>query len=221
MDNTLYQTPAGNSSNGSGPGMFVGAISRGGAIRRAVIFFDIAGAVPAGATVTGVDLTLTCNRAHGGATNINVQRLLADWGEGPSDAGDPAGGGGVGAMGNDATWLFRHFTLADAWTNPGGDFVSTVSATRSVGATGAYTWASTAGLVADAQMWLDSPSQNFGWILKSTSESSPGIAKRFATREATTPSQRPSLRITYTIPAPGVASMGLGLVFTGLRRRRR
>src|SRR5207247_649486 len=56
-DNTLYQDPTGSLSNGAGPGFFVGATASLN-IRRAVVAFDIAASIPAGATITAATLTL-------------------------------------------------------------------------------------------------------------------------------------------------------------------
>ncbi len=53
-----------------------------------------------------------------------------------------------------------------------------------------------ASLAADVQGWLDSPSSNYGWLLRAQDEAA--AAARFSSREGTSP---PSLRITYTAPA--------------------
>ena len=52
-DNTLYQTSAHIASNGSGQHLFAGNTGTGSA-KRALLAFDVAGGIPAGATVTGV-----------------------------------------------------------------------------------------------------------------------------------------------------------------------
>ena len=91
-DNTIYQGSP-NNSNGAGQGMFVGNTGQGSAT-RALIGFDIASNVPPGSTITGVQLRLVLDQA---ATNdaaqtrqIQLCRLLADWGEGyDSDLGVP------------------------------------------------------------------------------------------------------------------------------------
>jgi len=85
----------------------------------------------------------------------------------------------------------------------GGDFSSTVSASQSVGAIGEYAWSS-AQMVADVQSWLDNPANNFGWLVLGD-ESESATAKRFDTRESTSP---PVLSIEYSVaplprPTPG------------------
>ena len=72
-------------------------------------------------------------------------------------------GDGAPATPNDATWRHRFFDTI-FWTMQGGDFSATVSASQSVGGVGQYTWSS-AQMVADVQLWLDSPTSNFGWLV--------------------------------------------------------
>ena len=57
-DNTLYENDQGDLSNGVGVHLFVGT-TNGGAIRRALIAFDITSGVPAGSIIAGVSLTLS------------------------------------------------------------------------------------------------------------------------------------------------------------------
>ncbi len=196
-DNTLYEDATGSLSNGAGPGFFTGKTVTG-AIRRGLLAFDVAGGVPANATITNVTLTLTVTQAQATAQTIGLHRASADWGEGTSVGGGTGGGAGGPATTGDATWLHRFFNTT-LWSTPGGDFAGTPSATSSVGGLGTYTWASTPALVADVQQWLDTPSSNFGWVIVG-GEGASGTAKRFDSREHPTPSSRPKLTITYTGP---------------------
>jgi len=118
---------------------------------------------------------------------IELHKLLADWGEGTSQA---TGEEGQGAP-NDATWRHRFFDTI-FWTNEGGDFFATVSASRSVGPIGQYTWSS-AQMIADVQSWPDNPASNFGWLVLGD-ESTILTSKRFDTRETANP---PVLTIQY------------------------
>lgn len=63
-DNTLIQRADGSRSNAGGP-IFAGRTRErvGLSIRRACVAFDVAAAVPPGATITEVRLTLLMNRA--------------------------------------------------------------------------------------------------------------------------------------------------------------
>ena len=104
-DNTLYESAAGALSNGSGQNFFVGRTSiTTNAIRRAVIAFDIAASVPAGAVIDSVALTLRLNQTPFMPANtpIELHRLLADWGEGASDPPFQEGGGAAATPGRSA-----------------------------------------------------------------------------------------------------------------------
>jgi hypothetical protein len=197
-DNTLYEyDPAeGDHSNGAGFHFFAGENGMG-ELRRGVLAFDVAGTIPAGSTITAVSLTLNMSMTPAGAETVELHKLLADWGEGTSHA--PMGeGDGAPATPNDATWRHRFFDMI-FWTNEGGDFSATVSASQSVGGTGQYTWSSPQ-MVADVQSWLDDPASNFGWLVLGD-ETTIATAKRFDTRESASP---PILAIQY-IPRPRVA----------------
>lgn len=202
QDNTLYEVPSrtpdglGDLSNGAGSYLFAGRILNG-ELRRALIAFDIAGSLPAGATISEVAVTLQMSKTIAGATPVGLHRLLADWGEGDSQAGGEEGAGAP-AQSGDATWNHTFFPTS-LWMAPGGDFVGSPSSSSSVAGEGSYSWPSTPELVADVQSWLDSPSTNFGWLVVG-SESSPPTAKRFNSRE--NDSGEPTLSITYQAPVP-------------------
>ena len=202
-DNTLFQNAFGiDLSNGSGVYLFTGATALpppDGDIRRALIQFDIAGALPARSTINGVSLRLHMSKTIAGPQPVDLHRLLIDWGEGASDALGPEGGGIAPAAG-DATWTHTFFD-SEFWQTPGGDFSNVVSGTTMVAGNGSYTWESTPELVADVQLWLDAPSMNFGWLLRSA-ESVPTTAKRFDSRENGAVEKRPKLTIDITLP-PG------------------
>ena len=210
-DNTLVQTIDGSLSNALGGGLFCGRTAQipSISIRRGLLAFDVAGNLPAGARIESVELRLFLTDTRVGSHPCGLHRVLADWGEGTSDAG--GGGGGVGAPStpDDATWLHR-FWPDDLWTTAGGDFAPAASATLLVGTDAENVWLSTAELVADVQGWLDTPTHNFGWILVGN-EATGGTAKRFSSREAVAPSARPVLTIEYRMPTP-VPSLGRSAV---------
>jgi len=181
-------------------------------IKRALVQFDIAASVPAGSTITDVQLTLFLGQVAGnlstGTATISLYRLTDDWGEGTNGAGTLIAGDGQGfpALNGDATWADRFFssTSPAPWTNAGGDFISTSSAQTTIGATtnNGYTWLSTPALVADVQAWVDKPASNFGWLLQNNNEVSTRTFRAFYTREETNSSLQPQLQVTFA-SAPG------------------
>lgn len=204
-DNTLYESLTGALSNGSGPGLFVG-LTGTGAIRRAVLRFDVAATLPANATV--IDAVLTLNVAQSSAflpLPTTGHRLLAAWGEGTSVATGGGGGGGAPSAPNDATWVHTYFSSA-TWTTAGGDFAATPSFGIALPNSGPCASLPAVAAVADVQNWLDNPAQNFGWLLK-TDEQLAATAHRIDSRESTGP--KPTLVVTYMLPGQ-TASFGTG-----------
>ena len=204
-DSTVIEDPAGTLANGSGEAIFAGRInSASRSIRRALISFDVAAAVPPGSTVTGATLWLNLSSTSAGPVMLRLQRISSGWGEGASASG---GGGGAPSQPGDATWIHRHF--ADAfWVAPGGDFDPTPRAAATVDQPGPYAWGSTAEMVADVQGWLDTPSSAFGWILIGD-ESRPQTVKRFDSRESPDETLRPLLEVDFVPPcAPDPAGPG-------------
>ena len=205
-DNTLYQNANGALSNGAGSGIFAG-VNNGNfspqIIRRGLIAFDVAAAIPAGSTITGVQLHMVLVASNAGFLPVTLHPVLADWGEAGSVAGLGGGGGGPSQPG-DATWVHT-FSPGSSWSNLGGDFNPTSSATQSVGSSpGAnVVWGSTLQLVTDVQSWLDTPSNNFGWMLRAP-ESGGTSAKKFASREGFYP---PALTIDYLPPVGACLSI--------------
>ena len=222
-DNTLIEDSTGAFSNGAGPNFFVGRVDviSQGLRRRGVIAFDIASRIPAGSTILGVTLTVNMSKSTTGAQPATLYRLLSNWGEGTSSS---SGGGGAPSTPGDATWLHTFFNTS-FWTAQGGDYAASPSATIQVSLVGQYTFLSTPGMVADVQAWLDTPAQNFGWIIIGN-ETVIATAQRFDTRENTIASACPTLTVEYTAsatsagrvpdggPAPGppltVVSAGAG-----------
>lgn len=199
QDNSIYEEPAGTGrSNGAYRNIFAGNTQTGLA-RRALLRFDIAGNVPAGATITSAALTLQVTLAPLGAPGpqpFTLHTLTTAWGEGASNSGDP-GGMGAFAVAPDATWD-NAMEPASPWTTPGGDFVALPVSTVAVPLGGSATFSSTA-MVADVQAWLDGGQPNHGWILRGD-ETGTGTARRFGSREQEPVNLRPLLVIEFTSP---------------------
>ena len=199
-DNTLYEQAGGGLSNGAGHYFFAGTTATSNLRRRALLRFDVSGAIPAGSTVTSVSLQLNMSRTITNAQPVELHRVLADWGEGTSDALLEEGAGAAVTSG-DATWEHRFYNTA-FWGSVGGDFGVTPSATTQVAGLGLYSWGSTSEMVADVQAWVDDPQANFGWIVIGN-EAAAGTAKRFDSRENPTEGNRPRLTIDFA-PPPAV-----------------
>ncbi len=188
-DNTLIETPNGN-SNGAGDGIYAGRVGTvgGGTRRRGLLAFDLS-SIRAGSTINSATLTLQMAMTSSATARIvTLNRASADWGE----AGSAGSGSGVIAQPGDATWLFRFYNTVP-WTTVGGDFVAAPSASQSVADIGPYSWTG-AGLVADVQFWVDNAASNFGWVVLGD-ETVMSTAKKFYSREGLTP---PQLILDYT-----------------------
>jgi len=242
-DNTLIQqtNPAAQLSNGQGD-IFVGRTAQDGAgqttstisIRRGLVAFNVAGSVPAGATITGVTLTMRDVMGLNGDPTVELHRSLQDWGEGASFQN---GGMGAAAQNGDATWLYTFYNsaspaLSPTWATAGGSYSPTVSAIATIfddlGAGQLFSWTSTSNpqMITDVQSWLDNPAANFGWLMKVTDESIGQTAKRFNSGESTvSPNVPPVLTITYSVPEPtsivlcAIAAIGLAATRFGGRRQ--
>ena len=195
-DGTLFEDPSGALASGSGPVLFSGRINAPAqSIRRALLAFDVAAAIPPGSIVTAARLRLNLSATSAGPVLVRLHKVTADWGEGASSTG---GGGGAPSAAGDATWIHRFYT-GDLWTQAGGDFAPAPSGAATVDQPGPYAWDSTAEMVADVQAWLDDPGQNFGWILLGD-ETRPQTVKRFDSREHSTEGNRPALEVEYVPP---------------------
>jgi hypothetical protein len=76
-----------------------------------------------------------------------------------------------------------------------------VSGSVAISILGPYVIASTPGLVADVQAWLDEPFSNHGWLLRSDTEA-PFTARHIATRESGSTAPVLTVEFTAAPPAP-------------------
>ncbi|MEZ5591501.1 MAG: DNRLRE domain-containing protein [Gammaproteobacteria bacterium] len=195
-DTTLYETVADSGmtiterANGAGDYLFAGRVGFDGnwKLRRALLEFDIAAAIPAGAIITYAELRLHLSNAPPDTVPITLflHRLTIDWGEGATNA-TGAEGQGAPSENDDATWHQRFYGRdpAETWTNPGaeGDYLASVSSSTVVGdIETVYSWPCTSELLADVQTWLDTPASNFGWIL--LGDAGGFSARRFNSRDS-------------------------------------
>ena len=202
-DNTLYDSDDGILSNGAGEYFFAGKTAQNnGELRRGLVAFDIGSRIPAGSDIREVSLQLTASRTIAGPQPISLHTVLADWGEGQSNAAGQEGGGTIPAS-PDVTWIHRFFgsTPEIRWAMPGGDFGVTALATVQVDGDGPYTW-QTPEMITAAQSWLNTPAENFGWLLLGNEvtpgQQEPATAKRFNSRENRDIATRPQLKVVFS-----------------------
>ena len=229
-DATLFQV---NPNNSAGGDVFFNAgTTQNGTRNRALLQFDIASALPAGALITGASLELEVVRRPADgfeASLFGLHRVLRSWGEGSTVVQDNSGGLGAPALAGDATWLYR-FAFSETWAAPGGaagiDYRPEFSTATFIFDVDLYAFEGTPDMMGDIQDWLDSPTNNFGWMLMTESEELPFTARRFASREDPN-GGGPRLIIDYTVvPEPGVMALcGAGvlglIIFRGRKQKPR
>lgn len=164
--------------------------SGNGTTRRGLFRFDVSG-IPSGSIVTSATFRIDVIKTPGFNdvnSDFDLLRLLADWTEGNKGSASTSGGGNVGspASAGEVTWASAKHNEA-LWVTAGGDAETTASATTLITAVAEeFEWTST-GLVADVQHWIDSPSENFGWLLRTQSEGVARTARQFGSREGLPP----------------------------------
>ncbi len=218
VDNMLVEDAGGGLSNGAGNRMFAGQTLQvsGTAIRRALVQFDVAGTIPAGATIVSAELQLTVVRSRGvGDLDVALHRTLADWGEGTS-IGFRGQAIGATATTDDATWTLGRFP-GQAWSTPGGDFEPVASATANVPTSGSASWSSTA-LRDDVQAMLDAPATDFGWVVIADEGVAAPNVRGFGTHEQSSANARPVLVIEYNeaTPVPVTTPLASALLILAL-----
>ena len=166
-------------NNAGATGWFDAGTDGTGGVRRGLLRFDLSG-IPAGSTITSATVQLTVVKVPASSpvnSTFDLFRLLASWNEGTK-----TGNSGAPATAGEATWNARMQGTAN-WTAPGAksDAAATASASTAVGSAenAKYSW-SGPGLVADVQLWVNNPSQNFGWLLTSRAETSLRSVRGFA-----------------------------------------
>ncbi len=225
-DATIYNDPTTTPlANGAGQYFFAGRVGENDnfAVRRALLYFDVAANVPAGMIITSASLRIYVNQRPLTARATDPFFLYAasqDWNEGASDPSGPEGSGTAAAVG-DVTWYHTSYTGA-TWTSEGGDFAATASASQDIGNPGPYEFASLQ-MISESQAWLDGPGGNFGWFLLGDEETDQS-PRRFYSRESGDDTA-PTLILGYdVVPEPrGLFVFGLLLlkISNDWKKRRR
>jgi hypothetical protein len=221
------------------PGLFVGTDGQDNP-KRSLIEFNVATAVPAGSTITGVSLQMTVGQVagsgggsgggSGSAETISLFDESQAWGQ-PTNVAGATSFGGTGHGGapdpGDATWNYAFYNTTP-WTIAGGDWSTSLTDIADASVTGtltSFTWSS-ANMVADVQNWLNNPTDNFGWIIKNANETTATDFRAFWSAQGAAannnPSIAPALTITYTaVPEPlGLSLIAMAAPLWLIRRRR-
>jgi len=214
-DTGLFEDFPNNNTGAAGTvsvGTLAGNLGNTGASRM-LVAFDLTGHVPPGAVIqsASVNLRVTKTPSFGAVgSTFALHRVVVAWGEGAKGLGTTTGSGAAASAG-EATWNNR-FHAQTAWSSPGGsaggDYVATPSTSVAVSGVATYTFPSSAAMVADVQAWVDDPAPNHGWIVISSGEGTLRTARRVATSEFATTTQRPVLNVTFTV-APIIQSVSL------------
>ncbi|SFN77151.1 DNRLRE domain-containing protein [Nitrosospira briensis] len=245
-DATIFGTSDGadtGNASGMGPGLFTGTDGQLND-KRTLLQFDLAAAsIPAGSKIDSVTMSLSLGLVGGGSGVPQTVRLFdvaQSWSEGssgsPTSSGISGSGQGYPRGNGDSTWDYSNFNsnpaMATKWQSGGSDLhggnfssiesASTAFTTFTPGSV--HTWSS-AAMAADVQDWLDNPSQNNGWLLKSDEEgirqSLLGFWSKDGAMAAGDAALAPKLEIIYApIPEPETYAMLLaGLALLGWRMR--
>jgi len=190
LDNTIFK--GSELSNGLGEYIFAGTTNKD-VIKRALVQFDLTEAVPEGVLVDSVKIILHPTKVKPGSTEVQIQVLTTEWGEGTSRATDGDGQGAKATVG-DATWTFAKYSK-DPWVNKGGDFVDTISATTT-SSLGNLTIFKSDRLTREVNLMLQDSIMNYGWILIGD-ESMKATSVKFASKDHNDNSLWPVLRLYY------------------------
>lgn len=195
-DTTLFELNP-DSNFGAEDQLIVGSVARNAPHHRArlLLRFDLS-AIPPGAVVTNVSLQLTVLKENGGepAASMALRPMLVSWTE-----GDRMGMQGTGASPGQSTWNSRAHVEVP-WSIPGGqadaEFSAAASSVVALDGPGVYRFPGTPPLIDDVQAWVNTPTNNHGWIVLGTDESMVASARRVASRESVT--GRPRLTVGFT-----------------------
>jgi hypothetical protein len=201
-----------SNSMGAAPWFSAGQ-TQNGPRARGLLRFNIAADIPAGSRIVSAELKLSVTGVPDEPppeSAFTLRRMLSPWGEGYNPQGPTQPGFGNPANTNDATWTHCFWETTNTWAEPGGlegvDFSTTVSTVRLINDVGRYTFEATGEAAADVQFWLDHPESNFGWLLKTESETTRFTARRFGSRELEDPSESPELTVEY-VPPPQIINV--------------
>jgi YD repeat-containing protein len=161
--------------------------STDGNIVRSLLKFDLS-SIPFVGNVLSADLNLYLSSTNSSnPINISAHAVTGAWEE------------------NEASWTYKDTTPYTKWAMAGGDYgtnalstVSGIAAAPANLADGLTRWSIPVNTV---QQWVSNPTSNYGFLLKSTSESTK-VYKKFASSEQSVITEyKPKLVVTYKTPS--------------------
>jgi hypothetical protein len=183
LDPTVTLADAGDCSLISGPEantpqcsdiLYVGSQASPAETARTGVIFSLT-SIPTTATVTSAQLSLTLNAATTSAETIDAYALTR--------------------LATDPDW--NTYDGTHAWTTPGGDYSSTLQAQTVVPASAAAGAVESFAVTSLAQSWVQSPSTNYGVLLKQDNEAN-DIVEGFKYSNGGNLSGGPALQVQYT-----------------------
>jgi len=170
----------------------------GGYSNNAMMYFDIAGKIPAGATIDSATLSLYVIDSSYATANVKLHRITDPdskgmWVEGSNNTFN---------TGDGVSWLRRTgtgSTITTAWTNTAGSNIMNSAVATSSGTlpfvNNGTGWVTSTDLKADVQAWVNGTAVNQGWYLRviGTGASTQNIASN----QNSTVAYRPKLTVTY------------------------
>ena len=204
-DTTIYSENVDN--NGGEHAFSIAGTANNGNERRSLLQFDLSGIAP-GSLVNSASLDLDITQVGNTGGTFQLFRLDTDWAEGRG-----VGNQGAAALAGEATWNSAEFGSVD-WT-PGGSFFPQLLSEVSITSTGEASFSSSDNFIDAIQSIVDDPTQNFGFLISSSSGN--GSAIRIGSREG---GSAASLSVDFTaIPEPtGISILALSLAGLCLRR---
>ncbi|MEQ1440108.1 DNRLRE domain-containing protein [Fontimonas sp. SYSU GA230001] len=196
-DAVIYET--GDVANGQGQQLLVSA-RPSDPTRRTVIHFSVDQALPEGALIAGSRLCFSVSQALEATISIELHRIVKAWNEGPTAASGNERSG-VMASSGDVTWFHTGTGAWESWETPGGDFAVDADSVQQVTETAGRVCLENSGgdgnMNTTVQSWVNSPEENFGWILLSPDTGSYAL-RGFYSSNSVDPSMRPVLELTYS-----------------------
>ncbi len=204
-DTTLVEKEPDNNLGGSD---FVNAgttgMNAGFTRNRGLFQFDLR-SIPQASIIKSADLFLEVRFQSlvSVPASYTLHRMLRPWGEGNKFT-NASPGLGVLATINEATWNHRFALTTNTWSFPGAsnDYILAISSSASISSLEYPHFETSLNMESDVQTWLDNPSANFGWLLKTENEGTTYTARGFGSREFTgeDTNSPPKLEVKFVAP---------------------